>query len=702
MAIISKIRERAGLAVGLVAVSLGLFVVGSDLIGPGSSLFNSKPVVGEINGQDVTLEEFQNEIRLVEYDFTINNNKSPLESDMVSIREQAWNQIIFKKAFKPEFEKIGLVVSDDEFVDMVQGNNVHQAIKGSFVNQETNEFDKNIVINFLKNLDKAQPQQQAAWYNFERKLPDDRIRVKYENLLTKTNFTTTAEAKREYEVSNAKAEIKYLFVNYMNIPDSLVKVDDAMLKEHLKKNPGKFKSTDSRTVDYVQFIITPSKDDSAFFYQELADIKTQFATAEDDTAFAALKSDNAQVLTTVGVGELPEELKDMGTSLQTGQIYGPMLKGKTLVLYKVISIKPEGDFFARASHILFKASPGDEPGKKEAKEQATKILNEIKKGASFEEMARQYGSDGTASQGGDLGWFSTGRMVKPFEDAIFGTSTKGLLPNLVETDFGYHIVKITEPKTNIKYQVVSIERNITAGDETREQLYRQASEFRSKVNSAEAFDKLVKEAGIYNKLTASNLMKSSTYLNDIQDGRSIVQWSFNKDTKVGDISDVRELNDRYIVAVLTKKSDEDSPTVEDLREALTSDLQKDLKAKMIIEKLQKTGDLEEIAKNYGAGAVSNTVPSISLNSPSAPDIGYDPAAVGRAFGLKPGKRTAPFRAENGVAIIELTNFTPAPETQDYSAARATIDQKNSSRGQYYINEAVKEVLKVKDNRVQYY
>lgn len=702
MAIISKIRERAGLAVGLVAVSLGLFVVGSDLIGPGSTLFNSKPTVGEINGEEITLEEYQNEIKLVEGDFFINTGKAPVESDMQGIREQAWNQIIFKKALKPEFEKLGLEVSEEEFVDMVQGNNVHPAIKSSFVNQETNEFDRNLVINYLKNIDKAQPQQQAAWYNFERKLPDDRLRTKYENMLSKTTYSTKAEAKREYEVSNAKADIKYLFINYINIPDSVVKVDDEQLKAHLNKYKYKFKSMDTRSIDYVQFLITPSKEDSAYFFQEMADIKKEFEKAEDDTLFAASKSDKPEVYTKLSIGDLPPALSPIASSLKVGEVYGPVINGRSLTLYKVIGIDAEGDYFARASHILFKASASDEAGKKQAKEQATKILNDIKKGANFEEMARQYGSDGTAPQGGDLGWFSTGRMVKPFEDAVFGATSRGVLPNLVETDFGYHIVKITEPKTNIKYKVVSIDRNITAGDETREQLYRKASEFRGKVTNAEQFEKVATESGAYNKISAVNLMKNSTYVNDIQDGRSLVQWAFSKDTKVGDISDVRELSDRYIVAILTKKTEEDQPTVDGLREQLTNDLRKELKAKMIIEKLQKTGSLEDIAKAYGQGAVTNTATSVSLSSPSIPDVGYDPAAIGRAFGLKPGKRTPPLRCENGVGIFELANFTPAPETNDYSTAKATLDQKYGNRGQYYINESIKEVLKVKDNRVYYY
>lgn len=95
----------------------------------------------------------------------------------------------------------------------------------------------------------------------------------------------------------------------------------------------------------------------------------------------------------------------------------------------------------KGSHILFKVE--DESVRKEVKKLAEDVLSRIKKGESFEELAKQYGGDGTKEQGGDLGWFSSGVMVKPFEDAIFALKDDQLSDSLVETEFGYHIIKRT-------------------------------------------------------------------------------------------------------------------------------------------------------------------------------------------------------------------------------------------------------------------
>lgn len=699
MAIITKIRDRAGLAVGVVALSLGLFVVGNDLISPTSGIFGNKEVVGEIDGVEITKEEYQKEIDQLEYDFALQQNKTPGEQEMQGIREQAWSQLIFKKLYLPQAEKAGVSVSDEEEVDMVIGKNIHPAIKSTFVNQQTREFDKSQVENFLKNIDKVAPQQKAAWYNFESKLGEDRVRTKYEALLTKTNYVTTAEAKREYEIQTASAEFEYLFVPYSSVADSTVTVTDEDLKNYLSSHQYKYKSQDTRTIDYVQFLIQPSKDDSAYFQKELADLKAEFLAAQDDTTFASSRTDGKESYKSMNVSDLPKELSSNPDSLRKGMVYGPYLSGNTYTLYKLIDKVNEGDEFAKASHILFKANTPDDTSKAAAKKRAQAVLARIRKGESFEEMAKQYGTDGTASNGGDLGWFSKGRMVKPFEDAVFGSSGRGLLADVVETDFGYHIIKITEPKTNLKYKVANIARNITAGDATKDEIYRQANEFRSKVNTQAEFDTAVKKNPKLAKMTAQNLAKNAVYVNDIPDARGLVMWAFNEETKIGAIN-IYPMNDRYVVAIATKQTKEGDAQLDDVRDLVKTEVLKEKKAEIIKAKL-KGNDIDAMAKSYGEGAIKNMASSITLGSGNFNDFGYDPTAVGSAMGLKPNTTSKPIATDNGVGVFKMLKFAPAPATTDYSSYKSQIEQKYQNRGQYYITEALKEIFKVKDDRVKF-
>lgn len=109
-------------------------------------------------------------------------------------------------------------------------------------------------------------------------------------------------------------------------------------------------------------------------------------------------------------------------------------------LYRATPEKFQAPSQTRARHILITRT---EDGK--AREKAQALLAQIKGGASFDELARKESADlATARNGGDLGWFSAGNMVKEFEDAIAALKTPGELGPIVETQFGFHIVRLEE------------------------------------------------------------------------------------------------------------------------------------------------------------------------------------------------------------------------------------------------------------------
>jgi len=100
----------------------------------------------------------------------------------------------------------------------------------------------------------------------------------------------------------------------------------------------------------------------------------------------------------------------------------------------------------KASHILCKVDPkASAEEKKKAKEKATALLKEIKAGKEFTELAKTNSDCPSSKQGGDLGLFGKGQMVPPFESAAFALKP-GEVSDVVETQFGYHIIKVTEKK----------------------------------------------------------------------------------------------------------------------------------------------------------------------------------------------------------------------------------------------------------------
>jgi peptidyl-prolyl cis-trans isomerase C len=98
----------------------------------------------------------------------------------------------------------------------------------------------------------------------------------------------------------------------------------------------------------------------------------------------------------------------------------------------------------RASHILIRTEDNaDAATKAQAKAKAQQILKDVKAGKDFAALARQHSQDGSAVNGGDLGFFPQGQMVGPFNDAAFSLKP-GATSDLVETQFGYHIIRVAE------------------------------------------------------------------------------------------------------------------------------------------------------------------------------------------------------------------------------------------------------------------
>jgi len=132
-----------------------------------------------------------------------------------------------------------------------------------------------------------------------------------------------------------------------------------------------------------------------------------------------------------------------------------------------------------ARHILVKEAPGSgEDGKHTAQRKAAGILKELRAGEDFAEMARKYSEDSTAAQGGDLGWFARGKMVKPFEDAAFALKA-GAVSAPVETPFGVHIIQVMErapqeivSEKEAKERIRSFLQGAKGRDAVREELQR--------------------------------------------------------------------------------------------------------------------------------------------------------------------------------------------------------------------------------------
>ncbi|UOQ66321.1 peptidylprolyl isomerase [Hymenobacter volaticus] len=662
-------------------------------------------VVGEVSGQKIELTDFNNALEQAKQSFVQQQGRQPDEQAMGYLRDQAWNQTIYRIAFQKEFDKLGLAVSDDELTDMVQGRNIHPSIRQAFTDPKTGQFDRAKIIQYLQGLDKLPPDAQAAWQNFEANLGPERMGQKYNNLIKLSTYVTTAEAKRFDENQNTRASMRYLFVPYFSISDSAVKVTDDQLQAYLDKNKSRYKVEDGRSIEYVTIPVVASKEDTAAVQQTVAQLATQFASAPNDSLFVKLNSDQPYNHAFVSPADMPEKLRQQ-LPLTVGKVYGPYAENGTISLIKVTGEKAGGQPSARASHILIKPEGNTPEAEAAALAKAKKVLADIKGGADFAAMARQYGTDGTVNTGGDLGWFQQGRMVPEFEKAIFGATSTGLLPNPVKTSFGYHVIKITAPKTTQTYQLATVQKKMEPSEATREAAYTRAQTLKGEATDLESFRKVVAKEKNLQKQEAKGLGRGDQAVNSLQGAREIVRWAYGtagKKTAVGDVSEVFEIGDQYVVAVLTGERSKGTADVASLRPELTAAVRNEEKAKQIIGKLTgKTGTLEQIAGTYGSAAQVKTAEGVVLGSGTIPGLGSEPLAVGKAFGLKPGQKSAPIQGEQGVLIVEPVSVQKPTAPSDIVAVRKQLTDQRVGRADGLIYEAVKANANIKDERNKFF
>jgi peptidyl-prolyl cis-trans isomerase D len=704
MALINKIREKSGVAVVVIAAGLLLFILGGDdlvsLI-QGSSTRASQEI-GEIAGNPIMAQEFAVKLDEAKKSFEMQSGRTSSEAETQSLKEQIWNQYVVDYAYKKEFEALGLKVSNEELVDMVQGNNISPIIKSNFSNPQTRDFDKTAVIRYLKDLKKLPIEQQQQWEKFEQSLAQSRLVTKYENLMLKSGYVTKAEAEKQYQSETTKASLRYLYVPFYSVADTTIKVTDSQLSDYLSKHKEEFTGYDSRSLEYVSFPVLPSKDDSAALYNKIRELaKVMGNPTTNDSTFTRANSDVPTKLYW-SLPEMPESLRNSIKSLIVGSPQGPFKEGNTYFIYKYLGTKKDTTFTAKASHILITKQGLSDSAKIEARNKAEGLLKKLKAGESFEALALSNSQDqGSAQRGGDLGYFRKGQMVKPFDAAVFAASGTGLLPSIVESEFGYHIIKVTDAKSNTLYKVSVIGKTLSASQMTRDAAYTKADQFALSAKTKAQFEEMAKKEKLAVQ-TASRVAEGSTNINTIANAREIANWAFANDTKTDKVSSVFDADEQFVVATLTGKTEKSNPTIEDFREQLQTKVRNAAKAEQITAKLNtiNTATLDATAQKYGAGALVETANDISLATGFLTSAGMDPIALGKGFALKAGKKSKVFTGDNGVFIMEQIGSLPAPVIADYTTYKNNLLSR-STQSQYSISEAIKSNAKITDNRAKF-
>jgi len=696
MAIISTLRDKMGkFLVVVVGFSIAAFVLG-DILGPNSTIGSqNENIVGEINGEEIDLIRFNTIFEQLSYNFSLNNGRSPSPQEMVGIRDQAWEKLINDISYNDQYNKLGLTVTNNESVDMVQGDNIHPMILQAFTDPNTGSFSVDNVIGYLQNLSSQPVNQQQAWFSFEANLKPMRLRTKYDNLLSQTTFINSLQSQVEYFNSSNIVDISYYYLPFYKVPDSLFEVSTSEMNNFLRKNKDDYKQNESRSIDFVYFPLSPSSEDSTLVISDLNNIKLSLSNEEiNDSTFALLNSEGFSPYTKFNVDQLPEAL----VGRDKGYISDIIFSDEGVLVYKLSDIVQDNKFKARAKHILLKFN---DQNKQEIRSEALRILSLLRNGSDFDETARTYSEDGSASLGGDLGWFIEDSMVKPFQDAVFSRNRSGLIPRIIESEFGFHIIYVTQPKTKTSYAVTTILKEIIPSDNTRNNIYRDAEMFKIEAqNSSESFEDIANKYN-YSFQTVNNIDKNATAISNLTDARSIVLWAYDDDRYNNDVSDVIELNDSYVVSYLSDIIKEGTKKLNDVEISVRKKILDEKKFNYFSKMFDNYSSLDDIKNLYDGGDI-NSMDDLDFNSNSIQNVGFTPEAIGVTFSMNEGELTKPIKIDDGLIVIQLNGLVQADSLQSYSDYGKSLLQANIFANSLKIDNAIKEFSKIEDLRYKFF
>jgi peptidyl-prolyl cis-trans isomerase D len=710
MAVLEKIRSRAGLLVGIIALALFSFVV-QGLFDPQNSIFGGRAnKIGEINGNTVPGQEFQQKLSELEEQYKQNQGKTAVDDNTrQQLINQVWNEYLDKYLFDEQIDDAGIAVPEDELFDMVQGDNINEQVKGIPIFQDsiTKQFDRKLVIKFLKNQlsEENDPdgKYRKSWADFEKSLIQQRRKAKYNNLIKKALYVTNAQAKADFADKNNQVMYRLVAKKYDAISDSTIKVTDDEMKKYYDEHRYEFEQLDeSRKLEYVVFVVNASTEDRAELVKTMETQKSEFQAALNDTAFVNANSSEGFEEKAVKRGSLPPQIDSAVFAGSPGSVYGPYTEGEQIKLVKLRGFKSASDS-VRARHILISTKEGIDPAKAMAK--ADSLKNVIKAGKSdFAILAIQFSEDpGSKVKGGDLGWFTAGQMVPEFNDACFNGTVGDLV--VVKTQFGAHLINIQEKtKPSNKAQVAFLAKNVEPSTKTVDQLYAQANDFAVNSQNYDAFKKLAEEKN-YFIVKFPNLRPNDRQVNDLANSRELVQWAYNPDRELNEVSTVFDFDNKYAVAVLTGIKDKGFPSFDQVKEDVEPLAKKEKKADKFSAEFEAAIKTSKNIDDLGTKMKLTAEPrqTMTFGAYSAPVHGFEPKLIGSVVTGKLNKISKPVRGLQGVYVYAVDSIPAAPAIpKDLKEQKKTISSSAQSRVDMGVYNALLKKGNVDDRRYRFF
>ena len=668
MTTLQRIRNHGIILLIVVGVAMLAFILG-DFLNSGSSFFNrSRENVGVIAGHKVHYTEYEAAKDQLTEVYKIESGSNDINEELgMQIRSQVWQMMLMDYTLREQAQAIGMDVTAEELSNLCIGENPHQLItqRRAFYD-ETGKFNRFALINFLNSLaQEPETQEQAAnmqqaknyWMYWENAVRLTHMQDKYVNLLSQLLTANPLDAKYAFDARQTTVNVEFVQQPFFAVADSLVKVTDADIKKLYNAQKEQYKRTPNRSLVYVGFPIEPSEADFSEVEKLMKTLENDFQTKEDVATIVNSNSDILYDGRDYSETTIPAEYKEFafGKGVKKGQ-------------YTELTFANDTYSMARIMECGY------------SKPDSVKLV---------------LVANGEGTEDVELGWFQASELQKTIADPAFAGKKGSTFT--VSSGMGEQTFKIADksnPTPKVKLAILS--RKVTPSSKTYGILYNEAKQFIVNNNSIDSLRQSAQELGL-SVTPAFALDANADKVNDLKNSRPIVRWAY--EATVGDLSDVFECGNQFVVAALTEINDGEYRTLNEVRAELQMQALADKKADYIINQLNGVTTLEAAAELFDAEIQS--AEGISLASYRLGAAGVEPAVIGAALALESNTTSAPVKGNMGVYMVRIGEKNVAEGELNAEQEIQQLNMRTSYSAPYQAIALIEENAEVEDNRARF-
>lgn len=687
MAALGKIRKHGVLLVTTIAVALFLFVAG-DFVKGGQSLFQqNQQVVAQIDGKDINIQDYQKLVDELQnfYELTSGQSMSG-EEQLNRMRDEAWQTLVQNTLIEKECDKLGLTVTDQEVAEIIQNGQSPMLNMPLFTNQQSGRYDYSLVqslineYNQLKSSGSQIPdayQKAYKYYMFvQKQIRSQYLVQKYQTLLSKALISNPVEAQDNFNNRTNEASVLLATMPLSLIEDSKVEVTDSEIKDKFNADKAKYEQIiETRDIEYIDVAVTPSDADRKAAEEAMQEAYEQLAAATNNTAASNVCRQNTSQFVNSDILKkkeaYPQMIANMLDSVAVGETsqpqYDPMTN--TFYTFRLLDKKTEAD------SVLYRTIGVAAETEAASLAKADSIVDAIKGGATFAEMAKKY------NQPSDSAWMATADFQYATLDAdnrLIVTTIYDMQPGTVKrvtiSNGNNIVIEVLDRRNPIeKYNVAAIVKTLNFSDATYNNAYNKFSSFLAANNTADKIKENAEKEG-YSLLTYPDVTTQQHIIAGIPATHDAMKWLFDE-AKPGNVSPLYECgeNNHLLVVILDQVNPAGYRPISKLQADLKVQIMNQKKVEQLMSQLE---GVKSISEAQSKGAQIDTVNHITFDAPTfvKANVAYEPIISAVATQAQQGQVVGPIKGEGGAYMLQVLSKSQTADKFDAKAEQATISQ----------------------------